>query len=288
MTGGPQRMKANWKVVETKCLTCYGPFTFGEEVCLCTQCGGCHHAGCWDSSGGCTHPAGVSAAGRGATVIEGAGAIPPPLPPPTATMTTAPPPPVGYGTAPPPPMQPQALAPDEQYCPRCGNVVKTNAVSCRFCNTSFSYPQPPTVYPGQQPYGNMFGGTGYPGAGYGYAQGEAEKKASSARTCGMISLITILTTNVISFFAVASQSEEFLRVFISIRPLFGLIGIAVLILAIVAVVKGSGAKRLMDQFPVDPRVRGKATAGQVMGSITLGIALLGIIMVASGGMRNLR
>jgi hypothetical protein len=269
--------------VETKCLTCYGPFTFGEEVCLCTQCGGCHHASCWDSSGGCTHPAGVAAA-RGATVIEGAGAIPPPLPPP---MTYAPPPPapVGYGT-PPPPMQPQALAPDEQYCPRCGNIVKNNALVCHFCNTSFSYPQAP-VYPGQ-PYGNMFGGTGSPGAGYGYAQAEAEKKASSARTCGMISLITIITTNVISFFAVASQSEEFLRLFISIRPLFGLIGISVLVLAIVAVVKGSGAKRLMNQFPVDPRVRSKATTGQVMGWITLGIALLGIIVAASGGLRNFR
>src|SRR6267378_3847376 len=79
MAGGPQRMKANWKVVETKCLTCQGPFTFGEEVSQCTLCGGYHHSGCWDSSGGCKHPAG-NLASRGATVIEGSTAIPPPMP----------------------------------------------------------------------------------------------------------------------------------------------------------------------------------------------------------------
>ena len=52
------------------------------------------------------------------------------------------------------------------------------------------------------------------------------------------------------------------------------------ILAIVAVVKGSGAKRLMNQFPVEPSLRSKATAGQVMGWITLGIAVILIITFA--------
>src|SRR5260370_22572922 len=134
----------------------------------------------------------------------------------------------------------------------------------------------------------MYGGAGYPGAAYGLAQADVASRASSARTCGLISLITIVTTNIFSYLAVTSQSEELLRLFVRIRFVFSVIGIAVLVLAIVAVVQGSGAKRLMNQFPVDPRLRSKATAGQVMGWITLGIAVFGIAMFAiRGGIRGL-
>ncbi len=271
MMGGPQRMNANWKVVETKCLTCSGPFTFGEDVCQCNQCGGYHHARCWDSSGVCMHQVGIGA-GRRETVIEATQPMPPPLPPPYPAPAYGPPQPA-YGPPPPqqltygpPPLPPQSSAPAYGPPPQL---------------------QPP-IYGGQQPYGNMFGGGGYAGAAYGMAQADLEKKASSALICGLISLITIISTNVFSYVVVSSQSEELIRFFLSVRPVFGIVGIGVLVLAIVAVVKGSGAKRLMNQFPADPRFRSKATAGQVMGWITLGIGILGIILVASrGGISNL-
>jgi hypothetical protein len=247
MMGGPQRMNANWKVVETRCLTCHGPFTFGEDVCMCNQCGGYHHARCWDSSGLCTHQGGIGPPRRD-TVIEGSQPMPMPPPPPLPTHS--------YGPPPLPPQLPYG-------------------------------PQAP-AYSVQQPYANMYGGAGYPGAASGLAQADMASRASSARTCGLISLITIVTTNVFSYLAVTSQSEELLRLFVRIRFVFSVIGIAVLVLAIVAVVQGSGAKRLMNRFPVDPRLRSKATAGQVMGWITLGIAVLGIVMFAiRGGIRGL-
>jgi hypothetical protein len=266
MTGGPQRMKANWKVVETKCLTCQGPFTFGEEVSLCTQCGGYHHSGCWDSSGGCTHPAGVVAVGRAATVIEDATAIPPPMP-------VGPVPPV-YGAPPPPPPQPQALAPDEQFCPRCGNIVKTNAVSCRFCNTSFSYPQAPMF--GQQPYG----GGGYGSGGLGGMLPDLESRASAARNCGVIALVCWGLQFLIGVLIGANASSpsdaiDSLKAFMV--PIL-LLGLTAIVLGIVAIVKGSGVKRILDRFPHDPRLRGRATAGVVMGWISTAVFAFGIIM----------
>ena len=264
-TGGPQRMKANWKVVETKCLTCQGPFTFGEEVCLCTRCGGYHHSGCWDSSGGCTHPAGLMA-GRSATVIEGAAAIPPPVP-------AGPAPPV-YGM-PPPPTQPQGLAPDEQYCPRCGNIVKRNSLSCPFCNTTLSYAPPPMF--GQQPYG----GGAFAGGGYGGIQPDLNGRASAARTCGLIAIICWAIQFLIGVLIGAnaggsvSDAAETLRAFIV--PIL-LLGLTAIVLGIVAIVKGTGVKRILDHFPHDPSLRSKATAGVVMGWISTAIFAFGVIM----------
>jgi hypothetical protein len=287
MTGGPQRMKANWKVVETKCLTCYGPFTFGEEVCLCIQCGGYHHAGCWDSSGGCTHPGGFAAA-RGATVIEGATAFPAPMPPPPAPVAYGAPPPPAYGTPPPPaygapppgygappPMQPQPLASDEQYCPRCGNIVKTNALSCRFCNTSLSYGSVPTF--GRQPYG----GIPFGGAVYGGMTPDLNGRASGARNCGLIALICWGIQLLIGVLigvnsgGSASDAAESLKAFIV--PIL-LLGLTAIVLGIVAIAKGNGVKRILDQFPHDPSIRSKATAGVVMGWISTAVFALGVIM----------
>jgi hypothetical protein len=68
----------------------------------------------------------------------------------------------------------------------------------------------------------------------------------------------------------------------------GLIFIASLTLAIVAVVKGHGARRLLDQFPHDYRVRGRATAGIVMGWIVIGLFGLFLVIVIVAVAANYR
>ncbi|MCA9079912.1 MAG: trypsin-like peptidase domain-containing protein [Planctomycetaceae bacterium] len=35
------------------CVDCRGEIPFGTQVAVCTRCGGVHHEGCWESSGGC-------------------------------------------------------------------------------------------------------------------------------------------------------------------------------------------------------------------------------------------
>jgi len=208
-------------------------------------------------------------AARRETVIEGTQAMPPPLPP---QSYTPPPPPYSYGSPPPQqlpygsPQSPAPAYPAPAYGPPAQQQVP---------------------YGGQQPYGNMYGGAGYPGPAYGMAQGDLDKRASSARTCGLISLLTIISTNIFSFIVASSGSEELVRFYISIRTVFGLIAIGVLVLAIMAVAKSGGVKRVLNQFPADPRVRSKATAGQVMGWITLGIFALGIIVFAANRGRGL-
>lgn len=119
--GGPLRMKANRKLVGAKCLSCGQPFTFGEEVVVCETCGGYHHGSCWQLAPICQHTMSAAAAAAGAPVD--AGIAPPPIQP-----------------APQPPQQPAAatpagrtLATDEQYCPQCREIVKREAMKCRYC-----------------------------------------------------------------------------------------------------------------------------------------------------------
>src|SRR5712691_7330808 len=118
----PLRMRANRKVVETKCLTCNNAFAYSEEVCACPQCGGYHHARCWDGSGGCAHNAGEPAHYETAPAFAPAdpqfAVFPPPSPPPP--MAGMPPPPPQFA-------QPM-LAPYEQFCPGCRNIIKIGAL----------------------------------------------------------------------------------------------------------------------------------------------------------------
>jgi predicted RNA-binding Zn-ribbon protein involved in translation (DUF1610 family) len=46
-------MRANRKVVENTCSICGRGFSLGDEVYSCPQCGGFHHAPCWDSRHSC-------------------------------------------------------------------------------------------------------------------------------------------------------------------------------------------------------------------------------------------
>jgi uncharacterized membrane protein YciS (DUF1049 family) len=66
-----------------------------------------------------------------------------------------------------------------------------------------------------------------------------------------------------------------------LRTLIGMLVITGIVLAILAIVKGNGAKRVLAHFPLDPAMRGRATAGIVMGWITVGIVVLGVIVYSS-------
>ncbi|HEY6970827.1 MAG TPA: RING finger protein [Candidatus Angelobacter sp.] len=124
--GSPSRMRANRSVVEAKCLTCGFGFNFGEEVVVCNVCGGFHHSACWDMAPICNHNV-AGAAPAATTASEGTapGAAAAPLPPGPAATQVAPPP-VS-------PAAPRTPAADEQYCPQCREIVKREALKCRFC-----------------------------------------------------------------------------------------------------------------------------------------------------------
>ncbi len=281
----PLRMKANRNVVESHCLTCHNGFAYSEDVCACPQCGGYHHARCWDDARGCSH--GVAAAPYATAPVfppsEPQYGAPPP-PPPQYQMMPPPPPPTG-GMPPPPPPQfaPQMPAADEQFCPGCRNIVKIGALRCRFCNYNFSFVpgMPGPAFMNQPPpYGGGFQNFGAP---YGM-QFDLDSRASGARTCGLVSVIFFASLFIIVFLLAAARARD--RTMTIIAPFLGMIVIASLVLAIVAVVRGHGARRLLEQFPLDFRVRGKATAGIVMGWIVIGLfgllLIIGLVAAANG------
>jgi hypothetical protein len=271
-SGQPMRLRANRLVVETKCLTCNNAFAFSEEVCACPQCGGYHHARCWDDSRGCSHGLGAQAPAGYPLPVTSYSAPPPPPPPPQ------------YGGMPPPPQfAPQMPAPDEHFCPGCRNIVKIGALRCRFCNYNFSFMpgmSGPTMFMNQPPpYGGAFPNFGAP---YGLQFGLKER-ASGARTCGLISVILFGGVFLIIFLLATMDAREPAGRIIG--SFSGLSFIASLVLAIVAVVRGHGARRLLEQFPLDYSVRGKATAGIVMGWIVIGLfsllLVIGLVAVAA-------
>src|ERR1700724_551700 len=132
---GAQKMRANLRVVETKCLTCGRGFTLGEDVVACSVCGGYHHAQCWDSVRVCQHAPTSQAGYPAAPPLPPAGYGPPPQgypvasPPPAAQVYGGAPPPAAGGSARGP------LAADEQQCPQCREVIKSGAMKCRFCGS---------------------------------------------------------------------------------------------------------------------------------------------------------
>lgn len=150
-SGAPARMRANRTVVESKCLTCQQGFTFGEEVCVCSVCGGFHHAACWNLAPLCQHNAAGAAAATAGSAIPSPPA--PPAPPPAAPAEAQ-----------------QGPASDEQFCMQCGKIIKKDALKCRHCGYVLN-----AQLAQQQDY--------WPGKA-----AEINKAANSALWCGIIGL----------------------------------------------------------------------------------------------------
>jgi hypothetical protein len=146
-----------------------------------------------------------------------------------------------------------APGPALQVCPNCRRHIAAGLFQCPFCSIRLAQGlgTVPAVGPGN------LGGT-----------------ASSARTCGILSLVFTAGVDL-----VASMLAPYDRY--RLRTLIGMLVITGIVLAILAIVKGNGAKRVLAHFPLDPAMRGRATAGIVMGWITVGIVVLGVIVYSS-------
>ena len=105
MSEAAKRLKAN-KVIEGKpCGWCAEPFTFGEEVAICTSCRLPHHASCWDQKQGCS---GLDCANQPLKQLE---------PVPNARAATG----------------KKELPPGRMLCPHCGRQIRERAPFCRYC-----------------------------------------------------------------------------------------------------------------------------------------------------------
>ena len=124
MSEAAKRLKAN-KVIEGKpCGWCAEPFTFGEEVAICTSCRLPHHASCWDQKQGCS---GLDCANQPLKQLE---------PVPNARAATG----------------KKELPPGRMLCPHCGRQIRERAPFCRYCKQSPTadgiYRGPTTTAPG--------------------------------------------------------------------------------------------------------------------------------------------
>jgi len=142
-----------------------------------------------------------------------------------------------------------AVPPAIQYCPNCRRAIALGLFQCPFCSIRLApgFGAIPAIGPGN------LGGT-----------------ASAARTCGILSLILTLCPSVLAYGLNYSERNK-------IAGLLIIAFIAGIVLAILAVVKGNGTKRILANYPLNPNLRGKANAGIVTGWITIGFVVLSII-----------
>jgi hypothetical protein len=174
---------------------------------------------------------------------------PVPIVRPVAPVTPVPLPPV-VGPFVPPYAATHTPAPGVQYCPNCRRAIALGLFQCPFCSIRLApgLGAVPVIGPGN------LGGT-----------------ASAARTCGILSLVFTLG---ISLFAITLNIYERRRA----SGFFSVVMIAGIVLAILAIVKGNGAKRVLANYPLNPVLRSKANAGIVMGWITIGLVVFGLIV----------
>ena len=175
-----------------------------------------------------------------------------PVPPPVAPVVGAWGPPGGSYAGPAGPPLAPPVAP-MQTCPNCRRIVAVGLPQCPFCSIHLAS-----------------GIGGVPRMG----PGNLAKTARSARTAGIFSLIFTLGIDLL--FSALTPSERY-----NARPVFILIFLCGVVLSIVAVARGSSAKRLLLNYQLDQSLRGKATAGLVMGWITIGVVVLSFLIYNS-------
>jgi serine/threonine protein kinase len=163
-------------------------------------------------------------------------------------------PPVGPPVVPYQPYAPPYTpAPAIQYCPNCRRPIAAGLMQCPFCSIRLAH--------------------GF-GAVPAIGPGNLNNTASSARTCGILSLVFTVGVDIVA--SALSYSDRR-----SMGTFLGLIVIAGIVLAILAIVKGNGAKRILANYPLDPVLRRRANAGISMGWITVGLIVLGILIYSA-------
>jgi hypothetical protein len=136
LTGdGIRHMKANRKAAETACLGCGGAIEFGEDVMGNPETGHYYHERCFTGSARAPvpeipAPASAEEGSRGSAGAESAGKVPvsvalslESVPKPEGPGAAGP----GAGTA------PRMAGEGEKNCPMCREVIRADAMKCRFC-----------------------------------------------------------------------------------------------------------------------------------------------------------
>jgi hypothetical protein len=173
-----------------------------------------------------------------------------PVPPMRNTPIPVAPPMVPWVAPPPVYPAPQAQMPAMQYCPNCRRHIATGLFQCPYCSIRLAqgFGAVPAVGPGN------LGAT-----------------ASSARRYGILSLVFTAGVDLVA--SVFTPYDRY-----RLRTVIGILVITGIVLAILAIVKGNGAKRVLANYPLNPAIRGRATAGIIMGWITVGVVVLSIIV----------
>ena len=125
-------MRANRRVIETTCAICGRGFQMAEEVYQCPSCAGYHHTTCWEATQACPQSNQGSAPSPLTTAPiqpEAASSAEPAIPPESDQSDAAQQSrPARYLAA--------TLAADERRCPSCAEIIKRDALKCRFCGTA--------------------------------------------------------------------------------------------------------------------------------------------------------
>ena len=107
---GPQAVEPD-ALVGRVCSICQNAMQPGEEACLCPECRSPYHRECWDEVGGCA--------------TYGCRQMPQAAKPAEPGPRTE-----GWG--------------DDKVCPKCGQVIRSAALKCRYCKARFPSAVPMT------------------------------------------------------------------------------------------------------------------------------------------------